>query len=315
MPKVISIQKVWDFAEHNAFPDLIFSQGKFFCTFRESNEHAGGENGKIRILTSLDAKTWTSVALLDLEGVDLRDPMLSEMPDGRLLLSLGGSRYDKTHYRGRNPCVSFSKNGDKWSPVKILDMPDEWIWRVTWNKGIGYGVSYWSDPKDRKIPSILKLFKTIDGLHYSPIQKIDVSEYPSEVTLRFTTNDTMIVLVRRQGCGWIGNAKPPYNEWNWFATDYRLGGPNFLILPNGKMWAGSRLHKLEGENKHYHTALYEMSLKSFEPVLELPSEGDTSYPGMVYHNGLLYMSYYSSHEEKTIIYLATIDLEGDFRES
>lgn len=44
-------------------------------------------------------------------------------------------------------------------------------------------------------------------------------------------------------------------------------------------------------------------------MLKLPSGGDSSYPGMVMHNGLLWMSYYSSHEGKTSIYLAKIALE------
>ena len=54
----------------------------------------------------------------------------------------------------------------------------------------------------------------------------------------------------------------------------------------------------------------------YEPVLTLPSGGDTSYPGLVWHDGLLWMSYYSSHEGKTSIYLAKIKLplESSLRE-
>ncbi|MCF6285976.1 MAG: exo-alpha-sialidase, partial [Candidatus Hydrogenedentes bacterium] len=43
-----------------------------------------------------------------------------------------------------------------------------------------------------------------------------------------------------------------------------------------------------------------------KPVLTLPSGGDTSYPGFVWHDDVLWMTYYSSHEEKTSIYLAKI---------
>ena len=32
--------------------------------------------------------------------------------------------------------------------------------------------------------------------------------------------------------------------------------------------------------------------------LELPSGGDTSYAGLVFHDGMLWVSYYSSHEGK-----------------
>jgi hypothetical protein len=42
--------------------------------------------------------------------------------------------------------------------------------------------------------------------------------------------------------------------------------------------------------------------------LTLPSGGDTSYPGLVFYEGLLWVSYYSSHEGKTSIYLAKVKL-------
>jgi hypothetical protein len=41
-------------------------------------------------------------------------------------------------------------------------------------------------------------------------------------------------------------------------------------------------------------------------VLTLPSGGDTSYAGMVWHDGVLWVSYYASHEGKTAIYLARV---------
>ena len=45
----------------------------------------------------------------------------------------------------------------------------------------------------------------------------------------------------------------------------------------------------------------------YDPVLTLPSGGDTSYPGLVWHDGLLWISYYSSHEgKKSAIYLAKV---------
>jgi hypothetical protein len=40
----------------------------------------------------------------------------------------------------------------------------------------------------------------------------------------------------------------------------------------------------------------------------LPSGGDTSYSAFGWHEGLLWVSYYSSHEGKTAIYLAKVRL-------
>lgn len=306
MPLLLSVQKIWDHSEHNAFPDLIFYRNNFYCAVRESDEHAGGRDGQVRILSSPDGKRWSAIALITRQGVDLRDPMLSETPDGRLMLSIGGSRYEGETYLGCNPCVSFSENGKDWAPVIVLDIEEEWIWRVTWHKGVGYGVSYRTNPKNSETPWVATLFKTDDGVVYIPIVKLDAPDNPSEATLRFAADDTMVALLRRQAPGYIGHSKPPYTQWTWTDIGFRVGGPNFLILPDGKMWAGSRLIAREDMRR---TTLARMSSATYEPELILPSGGDTSYPGMVYRNGLLYMTYYSSHEEKAMIYLATIDLE------
>ena len=106
--------------------------------------------------------------------------------------------------------------------------------------------------------------------------------------------------------GWIGTSHPPYRDWNWDRMTKRPGGPNFILLPNGRMWAGSRKYPGDGSRR---TVLWRMTPTSYEPVLEFPSGGDTSYPGMVYHEGILWFSYYSSHEGKTSIYLAKVQLE------
>jgi hypothetical protein len=99
-------------------------------------------------------------------------------------------------------------------------------------------------------------------------------------------------------------SKPPYTQWEINDVGFsQLGGPNFIILPNGRMWGGSRNTK-----EPRRTVLARMTRNSYEIMLELPSGGDTSYPGFVWHEGLLWMSYYSSHEGKASIYLAKIKL-------
>ncbi len=308
-PKLLSVSRIWDQAAHNAFTDLIEYQGSFFLTFRESNEHAEGEDGSIRILTSEDGKTWRPIAFLSKEGFDLRDPKFSVMPDGRLMLTLGGSIYRQEEYVTTHPLVAFSHNGVDWSDIDLIQMPGNWIWKMAWHIGIGYGVSYHpKDPLNIKTPWIITLLQTKDGLHYSPITDLDVPNHPSEVTLRFLPDGTMIALVRRQGNGWIGSSMPPYTTWKWSDSGSRLGGPDFLILSNGDMWASSRLITKEADKTLTYTALGRMTLSSYQPELVLPSGGDTSYPGMVYRHGILYLSYYSSHEGKTSIYFAQIQL-------
>lgn len=303
-PEIVSVQKIWDVAPHNAFTDLIRFKGKWFCTFRESQAHVGG-NGKIRLITSTDGDHWTSAALLEEEGVDLRDPKLSITPDGRLMLTIGGSYYEGKKLLNRRPRVSFSPDGSTWSTPEPVLADGDWLWRVTWSPdGHAYGTSYRNDPGK---PWTLTLFRSADGLKYEKLTELAVPGQPNETTLRFLSDGSMMALVRREGGntrGWIGTSpKPPYTDWSWHEIPERLGGPNFIQLPDGALWAAGRQY-----DKPYKMHLARMTATTYEPALLFPSGGDCSYPGLVLHDGLLWISYYSSHEGKTSIYLAKVKL-------
>jgi hypothetical protein len=134
---------------------------------------------------------------------------------------------------------------------------------------------------------------------------------PNEATLRFLPNDTGVALVRREALdqeAWIGQSPPPYTNWTWRPAGMQVGGPNFLVLPGGSMIAsGRQYHPKPGTNK---TFVGPMTLEAVKAELILPSGGDCSYPGLVWHDGLLWLSYYSTHEGKTAIYLAKVRLSG-----
>lgn len=302
-PELISVEKIWDRAPHNAFTDLIRWRGRWYCTFRESEAHIGGE-GRIRVLESSDGRRWQSVALITEAGIDLRDPKLSITPDDRLMIVGGGSVYGGTKtLKGRQPRVLFSRDGREWTAPKRVLEEGEWLWRVTWHDGKAYGVSY-SNTGNKNADWALKLFVSTDGVSYRLLTRLDVPGRPNETTLRVLSDGEMIALVRREAgeaFGWIGTSRPPYTRWNWTETRHRLGGPNFLRLPDGSLWAAGRSYP--GGAK---TVVARMTRDRYEPVLTLPSGGDTSYPGLVWHDGFLWISYYSSHEGKTAIYLAKV---------
>ena len=107
-------------------------QDQWWCTFREGTGHAG-DDGRVRVITSDDGDRWTSSALLQQPGIDLRDPKLSITPDGRLMLIMGGSFYNARRiYQSRAPRVAFSREGRRWTSPRKLLAEDHWLWRVTW---------------------------------------------------------------------------------------------------------------------------------------------------------------------------------------
>ena len=302
-PRILSVRRIWDRAPHNAFTDLVRHQDRWWTTFREALEH-GASLGQVRVLVSDDGEAWESATLVSEEGVDLRDPKLSVMPDGRLMLTMGGSLYEGPEYRTRAPRVAFSEDGSAWTAPQKALAEDHWLWRVTWHQGLAYSVSKLGEGRD---PRRAFLYSSCDGVDWRWITEFFLPDRiwnASETTLRFMPDDELVALTRPQ---WIGCSRPPYTEWSWTQIGAGMGGPEFIRLPNGALWAAARGRHEDGGAA---TVLARMTRTSYEPVLRLPSGGDCSYPGMVWHEGQLWMSYYSSHEGKTSIYLARIEF-GD----
>ena len=106
VPELISVKKIASSPQHEAFTDLIQFNGKWFCTFRKSKAHVGGD-GKIPVLVSDDGEKWKTAAELTEQGIDLRDPKFSITPDNRLMLVMGGSLYEETTLKERQPRVAF----------------------------------------------------------------------------------------------------------------------------------------------------------------------------------------------------------------
>lgn len=308
----ITATQIWDRGRHNAFTDLVRWQGRFYCTFREGGAHvphSHAEDGKTRVIVSTDGATWKSFALFEEAGIDLRDPKLSVTPDDRLMVLMGGSYYESGKLGKRLPRVALigKENAGPFKSVpviidKTISNEADWLWRVTWHMGTGYGVVY-----QKRDGWHVYLVKTTDGVRYSLVKTLNVSDAPNEATIRFLPGDEMMVVLRNEGgsrLGRIGRAKPPYAKWTWHTMSHRLGGPNFIRLPNGTLILGTRLY-----GKQTRTAIGPMSERGqFTPKIQLPSGGDTSYPGMLVQGDQLWVSYYASHEKKTAIYLAKIAL-------
>ena len=312
----VKIEKIWDNGKHNAFTSLIKFKDAYYCSFREGDSHvfnsAGNADGKVRILKSIDGQNWKSVALFGKDKYDLRDPKLSITPDNRLMVTIGGSIYVDKKLTGRIPQVSFSKDGENFSepkPVKIHDKAGnglDWIWRVTWHNGIEYTPMY-SMTADRD--AYLSLLSTKDGINYNLITKLDVPDFPNEATIRFMSDGEMYMMVRREigdQKGYWGKSVYPYDTWTWKSMDFRLGGPDFISLNDSLIVMGTRSHY----TSYAKTVLLTSDgSEKFQEVYVLPSGGDTSYPGFVIEQDQLWVSYYSSHENKnSSIYIAKLPL-------
>lgn len=326
----VKVTRIWDKGLHNAFTDLVRFNGNFYCAFREGINHAPSakhapntsdqKNGTVRVLISKEGRIWDSLPLIQLDGYDLRDPKLSITPSGKLMLLMGGSVFENGKLlRLKNHVSFYDKSAKSFSmpqPIRLDDTinPDwNWLWNLTWEGKVGYGAVYQKKP-DLK-GNQLYLVKTNNGIDYSYVSPLAVDQYVSEATVLIMPNKEMFVLARRDSVnngfytisGYLGNSKPPYEVWEWKNTGLQLGGPEFIKDGNGKFLIGTRSFR-EGKS---HTSLFSMDTNGkFKHLIEFPSGGDTSYPGIVIYKDSLWISYYSTHEGKSSIYFTHFPMKN-----
>lgn len=311
-PELSVVRKIWDGAPHSAFTDLARHQDAWFCVFREGSGHVPGTNGTIRVLRSKDGDRWESAASLAEAGVDLRDPKLSVAPDGQLMLLMGGSFYDgedgapQRKLTAARTRVAFSRDGSHWTLPQPVSVEREWLWRVTWHKGIGYGFGYTLHVPHQDLA--ITLWRTRDGVNYEKVTTpaLPPECWPDETTIRFLPDDTMLALVRNEqksSPAFFGRSRPPYTDWEWTNSGQVAQGPELAILDPDRIFYAGRDY-LPRPVTAFGALIKARGMRHFT----VPSGGDTSYPGLVWHDGQFWMSYYSSHEGKAAVYLARISV-------
>ncbi|MEV4657291.1 sialidase family protein [Micromonospora sp. NPDC049301] len=301
--EVTAVHRIGDSAPHSAFTDLVRYGGSWFCAFREARTHLS-DDGVIRVLTSTDGRSWTSAAVVRQAGTDLRDPRFVLRPDGRLQLLAAAATGETT--KTFQTVTWLSTDGHAWGDPVPVGEPGVWVWRAAWHDGAMYGVGYAT-----REPRFARLYRSVDGIDLEPwVPTMFEGGYPNESGLVFEPDGTARCLLRRdQGSATaqLGWARAPYREWSWTDLGVQVGGPTLLRLPDGRLLAGVRL--LDGEVR---TAVCAVDPERGEltELVALPSGGDTSYPGLVWHDDLLWVSYYSTHEGRTCVYLAEVSLTG-----
>jgi hypothetical protein len=305
LPKadLLESRLIWDAAPHSAFTDMVFHNGKFWCVFREGEKHVS-KDGAIRIITSTDGKEWAPAAELTSETMDLRDPKIVITPQKELAIYAAGALHDKEK-QSHQSLVWFSKNGTEWGEPTSIGDPDYWLWRVQWHGDTALGVGYPTDKKQKAI----RIYESKEGKTFTPlVAESFAKDQPNETAIHFDSKGTGHILLRRDGgkatAQW-GTAKAPYTDWKWQDTGTKIGGPALVEVPGIGLIAVVRLY-----DKKVRTAVCSVDPETgkLTELLALPSGGDTSYAGPVWHDNQLWISYYSSHEKKTAIYLAKVRL-------
>lgn len=317
--RLAALSRIGDRAPHNAFTSLAKYDDMWFCVYREGSGHVS-HDGAVRVLSSSVARSatnavWSESATLtspDPERPDLRDPKICHLPSGGLAIVAGAT------VRGDNAsCQSFlwtSSDGGVWSDPHPIGDTDVWLWGLTTDDAHVYASGYAFSGAGDENDGVTLWRADGDAGQFTRISSVITGpSHPNETAL-LATPKSMVALVRRRhdaqrlgapspGTTVLCTAEYPYDEWRQHDVGFFIGGPALCCLPDGRVIAGGR--KMTPES---HTTLWQIDFETghTDELITLPSAGDSSYPGIVWHDNALWISYYSSHEGKTSVYFAEL---------
>lgn len=300
---LVDVRRIWDKAPYNAFTDLARFRDRWYLVFREAGGPAAND-GAIRILSSADGERWADAASLKLDGADLLAPKLSPTPRQTLILSTAAAYPEGSPMRLQT-MLFFTSEGRDWSKAIPAGDPNIWMWRIQWShrhQAFSIGYSTWGPP-------LIRLYHSPEGIKWKPLaEELLTDNFPNESVILFDADDTAHCLLRRDKgpmTALLGASRPPYRAWEWRDLQVRIGSPQAIRLPDGRVAAAVQLFDAGPRTALAWLDLQEARLIEF---LKLPSGGDTGYAGMVWHDDLLWVSYHSSHEDKTAVYLAKVKI-------
>lgn len=325
--RVENIRRAFHNGEHNAFTDLCRFRDRLYLTFRSCPDgHSVHPTAFIIILSSADeGQSWEQVHRFSVPQRDTRDPHFLLFRDQLFVYtgtwwsgesSLPPKEWDVNKHLG---FAVYSGSGTDWSEATILEGTfGFYIWRAAAYKGKAYlcgrrkpGFTIGPRGEGDKIQSLL--LESDDGLNWKKCAYFN-EKSGDETAFLFQPNGDLLAIGRNGGGkeAFLLQSTPPYAEWSRKLLSRPIGGP--LVASWGDhILVGGRNTTPENGPK---TTLWWLVNETLQPMIELPSAGDNSYPGFVLLSPKkALISWYSSHEKDedekpiTAIYLAELLIE------
>jgi len=312
--KLLDIKRVSKPAAHCAFTDLIEnpfdeSGNTVMCCYRQATNHVSADG--ILIVLTIDKHTFQvkNRAAIREDNADLRDPKFS-YHNKRLMLTTYAKTYSESGAMTTQMLTYFSTNGLSWSGKNSFGKSGWWLWNHTWFNSQAYGFAYnrpsnaislyKGDPTRSMQPCVENVFSL----------KKQGKGYPNESTILFDNSGNASVFLRRDAdtfSAQFGTSTPPFTQWSWHDLGIYIGGPAAVALKNDLFIVAGR--HVDWATRAFSTKLwlFNANVKQLSELCTLPSSGDTSYPGLVVENNLVYVSYYSCHiDNQARVYMACL---------
>ncbi len=293
--------------QHNSNTDLCYFNGSFWLIHDKRPYHFGSGDPKLILWNSSDGFNWNKVREFSGEGEDIRDPKFVVIGSKLFLYALKNVGVIASPYK---TVYTYTTDGVNWTAFQDINHPGWLFWRPKTNDNITWYVpAYWHEHGESK------LLNSTDGITWNETGTIYVGEANDETAIEFLSDGRMICTARLEGAAdtmfgsssgstLIATSSYPYTNWssNIKSQVTRLDGPVLFTFDNktfavGRQHLGPRTYftELGSVFSRKRTSLYLVNeTTGLTYLTDLPSQGDTSYAGVVINGTELYVSYYTS---------------------
>lgn len=289
---------------HNAFTDLIYWHDAFWLIYVAAPSHFGSARSRLVLLRSTDAVHWTEMARFSGNGQDIRDPKLAVIKGQLWVYALLNRRFDPQP--DRTVCAH-SADGRTWTAFEDVTSSGWLLGKPQSPDGVT-----WYAPAHHLTQGIAQILISADGLQWTTHATIYDHDGVDETALVFTSDQTLVTVSRLEsnptvfgsptGGTLVSRARPPYQKWDtqFKSTLTRLDSPALFV--HNRVYAVGRFQPQVGGRFHQHgsilsrkrTAVFAVDDQALIHLLDLPSNGDTAYAGVVIRDGAAFVSYYTN---------------------
>ncbi|MHA1684304.1 MAG: sialidase family protein [Promethearchaeota archaeon] len=299
---------------HNSNTDMIWWNGEVYLIHASSPYHVGSEKCKLVIWNSTDFQDWNKIVEKPGEpGEDIRDPKFAII-GSRLYLYALKNYVDDPIASPYTTVFSYTEDGTTWTDWVEIDNYGWLFWRPKTNDNVTWYVpAYWHEHGRSA------LFSSTNGENWTLVSEIFNGEGNDETAIEFLSNGSLICTARLEyhadtGIGSINAgtllavSDPPFTTWYRTKDKVsRLDGPYLFTLNNTVFAVGRYQPEIDifftqsgSIFSRKRTAIYMVEPDKLTYLTDLPSCGDTSYPGVVVRGDDVYICYYTSNLNKDL---------------
>ncbi len=299
IPEEIDVQR----ANNNL--DLILFQGRYYAAFRTAPTHFASKKAYIYVMSSTDLQDWAYEYTVHVKS-DLREPRFLEL-NGELFLYCFQGGTKMLSFEPQHLWVAKRSQEGSWDMEMIEEMDGFVPWRLRTRDGVAYLSAYYGvGLYQSDHVGDLRLFKSTNGYNWEPLsEEPQVSTSGAEEgEFIFDEEGNLWATVRLEGMGaYVAYAdKDSLHNWHLYKTKKKYDSA-MLFKHDGNIYLISR-RNLDGDfdkaPKWFPyamrqkvnlikysltekvTAVYQLdkTTKTIVHLFDLPSTGDTAFPGI-----------------------------------